>query len=172
MAAREVQPREYRPALLSRRGEFTAWVLAVVAISSMIVFRNLPVELPWTAGVFVAILALAAASISLGNWMDRRTVIRVGPEGLEYQNGLRRTKFGWGEVKELRVSPSRFGDQVHVIGAAAHFSFRLHAEVKYQGEVRGTMGFPAGEEILALILEHNGLSPRSGDSPSQYYAQG
>ena len=172
MVREQVQSREYRPALLSRRGEYTAWILAVVVSASLLALRNLNITLPWTAGVFVGIFLLAAVSISLGNWMDRRTVIRVDQPGLEYRNGLRQAFFSWGEVKEVQISPSSFGDQVHVVGDHTHFRFRLHADIRYKGEVRGQMGFPDGEEILELILEQNGLSPREGDSPSRYYVRG
>jgi hypothetical protein len=172
MALEQVQPREYRPVLLSRRGEVTAWILALTAGLSYFALRGLTANLSWVAVMFVGIFFLSAASISLGNWMDRQTVIQVGPQGLKYRNGLRRTQFAWGEVREVQISPSRFGDQVHVIGDDSHFRFRLHADIHYQGEVRGQMGFSEGEEILALILEQNRLRPQEGDAPSQYYARG
>jgi hypothetical protein len=168
----EIQPREYRPVLLSRRGEVTAWILALVAGGSYFLFWRLGTNLSWMAVVFVGIFFLSAASISLGNWMDRRTMIRIGPRGIEYQNGLRRTDFAWGEVSQVQISPSRFGDQVHVIGERSHFRFRLHAEIRYQGEVRGQMGFPDGEEVLGIILKQSNLRLREGDAPSQYYARG
>jgi hypothetical protein len=172
MAHEHVRSQEFRPALLSRRGEVTAWILTVIASFSLIALRNLDLNIPWTAGAFVGIFLLAAMSISLGNWMDRRTVIRVDPSGLEYRNGLRRVIFLWGEVSEVQIAPSRFGDQVHVIGDHAHFRFRRHADIEYQGKVRGHMGFPDGHEILKIILDQNSLSLREGEAPRQYYSRG
>ncbi len=172
MLPEKIQPQDYRPVLLSRRGEVTAWILALAAGGSYFTFRRLGTNLSWMAVVFVGIFFLSAASISLGNWMDRRTVIQIRPHGIEYRNGLRRADFGWGEVSEVQVTPSRLGDQVHVIGERSHFRFRLHADIRYQGEVRGQMGFAEGEEILGIILKQNNLRPLEGETPSQYYARG
>lgn len=146
------QPQEYRPELLSRRGELIAWGCAIlVGFGWLILILNRQRVHP--AVVFFEIfLVLAALSISLGNWMDRKTVIRLSESGLEFHNGLRNIHLDWLQVREVRVSPSQWGKKVQVIADRAYFAFRTLGEVKVQGEVKGRMGFEKGEQILEQII--------------------
>lgn len=148
---------EYRPELLPRRGEWIAWgCAALVGVGWIILVLSRQRVLP--AMIFLEIfLIFAALSISLGNWMDRKSVIRTDTAGLEFQNGLRNIRLAWSQVKEVRVNPSQWGKKVQVIGEGAYFAFRTLGEVKVQEQVKGRLGFENGEEILRQIVLSSGL---------------
>lgn len=163
--------REYRPELIPRRGEWIAWGSALIVSASWIILRlnERPV---FVAVPFLAVtLILAALSISLSNWMDRQTVIRLGEGGLEYDNGLRHVQLTWPEIHQVRVFPSRWGKKIQVFGERVYFSFRTLGEVHLQGELKGRMGFEKGEEILRQIVFSGGLQIMEREGEESYYVR-
>jgi len=167
----ENETREFRPELISRRGETTAWALALVVSLSLFALHWVLGTIPAVAWVFWGFLLFAALSISLGNWMDRRTVIRIDPDGIAFENGLRRVRLGWPEIRKVNVLPARWGQSVQVIGDASHFEFRTLGKVEFQGEVRGRVGFAAGQEMLEHILKTSGLELVKKAEQARYYAR-
>ena len=167
----ETPAREYHPELISRRGEMTAWLLGIIALAAWIfllvgdypVFFGLP--------VVAVVLLLAAFSISLGNWMDRQSVIRITSDRILFRNGVRHTELEWDQVEQVKRYKHRWGDKVHVIGEQSHFSFRTFGEVKVGGEVKGRMGFKDGDEILGILLESAELREIEHDEGYSYYAR-
>jgi len=165
------QPVEFRSELLSRNGEFIAWSLALLLVAVWYLEGWIGFRI--TALVFLAIfMLLAAMSISLGNWMDRRTYIRLKEQGIEYSNGLRHTHLTWSEINEVQVFPSKWGKKVRVLGEHGYFAFRTLGEVKVQGEVKGRVGFQDGEYILRQILEQSRLHEVAHTANGYYYARG
>ena len=167
----ELPAQEFRPQLLSRRGELIAWGLtflvlltwAILLATGKTVHRSLP---------FLAIvLLLSAMGISLSNWVDRHSLIQLNPESVTFDNGLRHTHLKWDEIRQVQVFPSAWGNKVRVIGEHAYFEFRTLGEVKVQGEVKGRMGFSEGEKILKYILEMAGLRKVAHSSGGEYYAR-
>jgi len=169
MSAKETQ--EFRPELLSRRGEGTAWALALVASVGMwLLNRN--GYIPSWAWIFWAFLFFSGISISLGNWLDRNTVIWLRADGIRFENGLRQVRLSWSEVQKVAVLPARIGKSVQVIGEKSHFGFKTIGEVQFQGEVRGRTGFPDGQKILDVILRETGLVLVEESNNAYYYARG
>lgn len=166
-----MEEREYRPQVLSRQGERTAWLLALAAGLGVLML-GIAWRVPGWAWAFWAFLLASAASISLGNWMDRRTVIRVRPDGIRYQNGLRDVDLPWPEIQKVSRAPARFGHTVQVVGPRAHFAFKTFAEVRFQGEVRGSTGFADGERILETIVERSALQLVERSPGGETYARG
>ena len=158
---------EFRPERFSRRGEFTAWGLAIIsaAIWALLAWREFPV--PGVLKFVAGFTLLAGLAISLTNWMDRVTVLRLEPGGVYFSNGLRRVRLRWDEIREIKVFPSNFGDQVRVVGERTFFSFRTYAEARMGTDVRGRMGFAEGEKILAHIRREAGLT-KSGEGRGIY----
>lgn len=165
------QVQGFRPELLSRRGEYTAWILASVTFVVVLIFRARLPNLSFSAYLVLGFFLLAALSISLGNWMDRQTEINIDDQGIGYKNGLRHSQLTWDKIEKVMVSPGQLGEKVHVIGADSHFHFRMMGEIKYQGQTRGRVGFPAGEEILQTILEQSDLKLTESESSTRYYAR-
>lgn len=161
--AESLERREYLIERISRRGEAVAWVATLLAFGGVVILLasgNPPGWLLPTAGF---LLAAVAASISLGNWMDRRTRLFLEPGGISYTNGLRRVHLEWGQIGELRVLPAQWGRKVQVFGERAggegvYFAFTTLGEVKVQGRTMGRVGFAEGDYILQTILERAGLS--------------
>ncbi len=143
----------YNPELLPRRGELNAWLLAIASGLGLF-FLSQRQTLPYWAWSLFVLLVLSAISISFGNWMDRKTSIQIDPDGIAYQNGLRRTHLTWGAIREVRTAPARWGVSVHVIGEKDHFSFSTLGEMKFQGQVRSRTGFAAGQQILDLVIRN------------------
>jgi hypothetical protein len=167
----EGKSREYRPELLSHRGEWTAWVLALVASLGMW-FLKRDGYIPVWAWIFWAFLLFSGISISLGNWLDRTTAIWLEADGIRFENGLRRVQLRWPEVQKVAVLPARWGKSVQVLGEKSHFGFKTLGEVKFQGEVRGRTGFPEGQAILDVILKKTGLVLVEESHNAYYYARG
>jgi hypothetical protein len=160
--------REFRPELLSRRGEWTAWALTLAASTGMVVL-HLTAYIPLWAWIFWAFLLFSGTSISLGNWMDRHTVITLDPEGVHFENGLRKIRLHWSQIKQVAMLPARIGKTVQVIGGQAHFEFKAGGEVHFQGEVRGLTGFADGQDILDSIVKEAGLKLIERSKEAYYY---
>jgi hypothetical protein len=167
----ESETREFRPELLSRRGEWTAWALALAASVGMW-FLHRDGYIPAWAWIFWAFLLFSGVSISLGNWLDRTTIIWLEANGIRFENGLRHVRLGWDEVQKVAVLPARWGRSVQVIGKKSHFDFKTFGEVQFQGEVRGRTGFSEGQTILDVILHETGLMLVEESNNAYYYARG
>jgi hypothetical protein len=146
----------YRPELLPRKGEFTAWALALAAALGMI-FLTLRGQIPSGMWFVIIFLFFSAIIISLGNWMDRHTLIRLNADGVAFENGPRKVHLTWVEIKEVRTFPASWSTAVQVLGERAHFRFNTLGELQFRGEVRGRMGFAQGKEILDEIIRASGL---------------
>lgn len=161
---------EFRPELLSRRGEWTAWALAL-AVSIGMWILNRSGYIPTWAWIFWAFLFLSGISISFGNWLDRNTVIWLDIDGIRFENGFRRVRLHWPEVQKVAVLPSRWGRSVQVIGKKSHFEFKTLGEVQFQGEVRGRTGFSEGQKILDVVLRESDLNLVEEANNAYYYAR-
>jgi hypothetical protein len=166
----ESKTREFRPELLPRRGEWTAWALALAASAGMW-FLHRDGYIPAWAWIFWFFLIFSSVSISLGNWLDQTTVIWLEADGVRFENGLRRVRLGWHEVQKVAVLPARWGKSVQVIGERSHFGFKTLGEVQFQGEVRGRTGFSKGQVILDFILHETGLVLVEESNNAYYYAR-
>jgi hypothetical protein len=157
--------REYRPLLASRRGEGLAWLSAglVTLVWLALWLTNQPVYvlIPLAQSGFL----LAAFLISLGNWVDRRTIILLDETGIRYKNGLRKVNLPWDQVLQVQVQPMSWGKRIQVKGDHGMFSFRTLAEVNMLGKLQGRFGFEKGDEILRQIVLNSGLriSEQSGE---------
>jgi hypothetical protein len=169
-AGNEIQ-RVYRPELIPRRGEAIAWIgvlltgvtWAVLAISG----RQVVIMIP----VLFILLVFSAFIISLGNWMDRKTEIRMNDAEVEYRNGLRQVHLRWMEIWEVRVLPGKWGKKVQVYGDSSYFAFHTLGEVRLRENVKGRMGFEQGEEILRQLVLRSGLQIVEQQGDGYYYAR-
>jgi hypothetical protein len=165
-----IETKSYTPELLPRQGELNAWLLAFAAFAGIYIL-SLRAAIPYWAWFLFGLLAFSALSISLGNWMDRRTRIVIEAAGVSYNNGLRKTNLAWNSILEVRVAPARWGTSVQVIGQQSHFSFSTLGEMEFQGKSRGRTGFVAGKEILDEILRSAGLIKSTRNGPFLTYSR-
>jgi hypothetical protein len=164
--------REYRPVLLSRRGEYIAWFCAALSVAAWLVLRLAKTPVFIGLQILAVLLICIALAISMGNWMDRRTVLQVETQGIYFENGLRKAQLGWQNIQQVQVFPSTWGKKVRVLGDNAHFDFRTLGEVRMDGKVKGQMGFQDGEKILSEIVQQAGLKEKSSPEESiVYYAR-
>lgn len=165
-----IEGKTFSPELLSRQGEITAWGLTAATALGLF-FLSQRTGLPYWAWFLFALLLFSAASISLGNWMDRHTFIRLGAEGVDFENGLRRVHMDWAMVEQVRTAPARWGTSVQVSGRQAYFAFSTLGEMRYQGQVRGRTGFSAGREIMDEIIHLAGLTSTKNDGQFQVFSR-
>lgn len=159
----------YYPELLSQRGEITVWILLVLILLSGLILNLSGRIVPYSVLFLGIFFLLAGLAISLGNWMDRRTFIKVRPKGIEFANGLRHVNLLWQEINRIEIYPSNWGNKVHVRSADLHFAFRTMGEVKVNQEVKGRMGFKEGDKILEVLLERSKLRKVERPDPGEYY---
>jgi hypothetical protein len=162
-----ISGREFRPELMPRRGELTAWGLTLAAGVAWLALRAGGRSVLAIIPIFGVFLFVAALLISLTNWVDRHTVLRLDRQGIAFDNGIRRVTLGWDEIQEVRVFPGVWSKQVRVQGKTTHFLFNMLAEVKRRGATQGRVGFAQGEDILNEIVRsanlHSGDPATSGD---------
>jgi hypothetical protein len=164
--------REFRPHLSARSSEITTWTLvALTGAAWWFLSRGdsiAPSFITWMFSIFVFV----ALGTSLGNWMDRQTVLRLTSQGVEFSNGLRNVKLKWDAIRAVNVTPSRWGQSAHVVGETGHFQLRLSSEVNLLGRVKEPIGFADSQEILHEVIERSGLMRVEHDQPGSYYARG
>ncbi len=160
---------EFLPEMLSRRGEVVSWGMALLSLVAWLILwiNGKPVFLGLKA--LAVLLALTGLLISLGNWTDRQTRLRIDPAGIFFENGLRKVFMRWEEIQKVEVFPSAWGSKVRVLAEEAHFDFRMLGEVKMQSEIKGRMGFADGEQILHHICKQSNLKQAQGPGNSYYY---
>ena len=163
--------KELRPELTSRRSEITAWSLTLLVAFAMVIMNWQLGEISIIVWTFGGILLFAASSISLGNWVDRGTVMSIDLNGISFGNGLRQVALNWQEVEKVNVFPARWGKSVQVIGSESHFEFRTLGKVEYKGEDQGRLGFVEGEAVLKEILEKTALDLEKEEKGRYYYAR-
>lgn len=166
-----IETREFRPEQVSRRGEFIAWVSALLVAALWIVLVLTGQTVNWAILLLEIFLLFAGTSITLGNWMDRHSLIRLRQQGITYKNGLRNVNMPFQNILEVRVIPTRWGNKVQVIGKDAYFEFRTLGEVKVGGELKGRMGFEQGDEILNTIITLSELEKIEKPGEGYYYAR-
>ena len=164
---------EFRPEVVSRRSKFIAWGSAIVVNGTwiLLVVFNQAVSF-WLLLLGIPLL-LVALGMSLANWMDRRTLIRLHEDGISFSNGLRKVDLSGEEIKEVRVRPAQWGQKVQVLGEDAYFAFHTLGEVTSNGRLLGRTGFQDGDWILKQILDETGLIESKqvdlGDHQEGYY---
>ncbi len=161
---------EFRPRILPRTGEATAWGLTalLLAVRWLLAQRYglVASSLEW---MFLLMLAVSLL-ISFSNWMERRTRLILDEEGITFRNGLRKVTFRWPDIRRIRVLPASLGDgkSVMVMGEKTYFRFDT------LGQARGRnrevwLGFPEGEQILSTLVARCGFSHHQ-DGKEEYYA--
>ncbi len=149
---------EFKPELVSRRSELIAWGSAIVVNSAWLLLLIFNQSLSFWLPILGVPLLLIAIGMSLGNWMDRKTKLRLDGEGVYFSNGLRHVTLNWGEIKEVRVLPAQWGEKVQVFGERSYFGFHTLGEVFAYGKPLGRTGFVEGDFILQVILDKADLS--------------
>jgi hypothetical protein len=163
----------FNPEKFSRRSEMIAWGSAILVNGAWIMLIVFNQSMTFWLPVLGIPLLLVAIGMSLANWMDRKTIIRMDDEGIYFSNGLRHVNLNWEQINEVRVLPAQWGEKVQVFGPGSYFGFYTLGEVKSNGKVLGRTGFKEGDLILEHILERSGLIDGKqvdlGDQQQGYY---
>lgn len=162
--------REFRPEIMPRKGEFNAWALAIGLGLALYIALTVWPETPSFLWIFEGVCVFSALAISLGNWMDRRTIIRLSPDGVAFDNGLRSVRLTWPAVQHVAVIAAGAGKRVQVQGESSHFTFKTLTVMSMFGQsVRS--GFAAGQDILDTVLRSSNLKLTKESEGVYYYAR-
>lgn len=153
----QAERQEYNPELVSRRSELIAWGSAILVNGTWILLILLGQPLSFWLLILGIPLILIASGMSLGNWMDRHTVLKLDFASIFFSNGLRHVQLKWQEIQEVRVLPAQWGKKVQVIGECSYFGFHTLGEVRANGKVLGRTGFVDGDRVLEQILDRAAL---------------
>ncbi len=167
-----VEAQEFRPVVMPRQGEVASWgVWAAITLAWVWLARMGSASL--FVPLFWGVLTVIACGTSLGNWMDRRTILRLTEKKVFFANGLRTVSVPWQDIQRIEVLPSRWGEVVHVWGPNVHFRFRVLAEIQALGkDFSARVGFPDGQYIVQELCQHGGLHlKRETGNGRRYYAR-
>jgi hypothetical protein len=148
----------FRPAPVDRRGEGVAWLLSLALAGGLFLLRRLSGGVPWLGLVFLALLVALAALVSIGNWLEARTSIRIDGDGIEERTPLRSVRLAWGEVAELWAWPASLGWRILVRGAGGQILFRTGERMSSPRGAELRLGFPEGERMAAHVRSASRLS--------------
>ncbi len=167
----EGQVREFRPELLSRSGEGIAWAFLLFTTANLFILQRWLGNIPLAVWVVWAFLLFSAASISLNNWVDRHTRLLLDAGGVTYENGIRSVRLAWSGIQKVSRFPARWGQTVQVIGEKTGFVFHTLGEVRMKGELRGKVGFAAGQEIFEELVAMSDLTQVTENNGVYYYSR-
>ena len=169
----QAERQEFHPELVSRRSEMIAWGSALLVDVVWILLIITGQYFSFWLSILGVPLTLIAMGISLSNWMDRHTIIRLDERGISFSNGMRHTSLQWNEIQEVRVLPAQWGKKIQVFGKKSYFGFHTQGEVIAHGRSLGRTGFADGDFILQNILDKANLSAVKqidvGDQQEGYY---
>jgi len=160
---------EYRPEILPRRGELSAWILTSLSGAAWLVMEVTSTQKYFGILILFVFFLLSALIISLGNWMDRHTQIVIHENSILFQDGLRLIDLSWDEIQHVEIYPSKWGNKVRVLGNERRINYRTLGEISLKGEVKGRMGFIDGEEITNKILDKSQLKQVNISEEGVYY---
>lgn len=163
--------RVYRPETSARQGERNAWILTGFALIVEVILFWRSSALPGWVTLLTLFLLLSAILISLSNWVDRKTILILKPDGIEFRSRLRNVQLHWDQIDKVSVIADRWGQRVIISGSETSFNFRMFSEVEIRGKVGGKMGFSKGETILEEILQASGLILNNSNDQDHYYAR-
>lgn len=165
------EEREFHPELLPRTGEVIAWALLLLVNINLFILRRWLGNIPIAVWVVWASLLFAAASISLNNWVERHTRLRLDKDGVTYENGIRSVRLTWPEVQSVSRFPARLGHTIQVVGQKTAFVFHTLGEAWLRDELRAKTGFVQGEEIFKEIVAKSNLQEIAENNGVVYYAR-
>jgi hypothetical protein len=148
----------FRPALPSRRGEATAWILAaLVGVASLALYVSTSEWQCLPLALFGFLLA-AGAIISLGRWLDVRTEINASSQGISFHSPLRRVTLPWDRLSRIRASQAGQTWWVTVFGEDhSHFRFRVREAEVDPERLQRIFTLPRGRLLVGMICGMAGL---------------
>ncbi|TAK14220.1 MAG: hypothetical protein EPO32_02555 [Anaerolineae bacterium] len=143
---------ELRPIPGSRRPELMSWGLAVLLFGMLAIARpeaQVVIFGAWALGLFFGLSALV---MTLGNWLERNTLMILRLNGITLRQPVQSVMLNWQEVDRVEVQQGPNGERVFVRGGERHFSYRPATRVEIRGKIRDQYGFENSEKILKTIL--------------------
>jgi hypothetical protein len=148
---------EYKPVLISRRSEFTAWFITFCLVFFLVFNQNAAAAYHWVT-LLLVLVGLSAVTISIGNWRNRHASIALTADTIVYSNGITKISLRWGEIRRVEVVRAHFGDKIFVSGEEQSFHFQPLGTISMMEKFPQQVGFEGGDQILETILMKTGFS--------------
>lgn len=163
-------PQTYKPIQNSRRPELLAWFFSFCII--FILIFSPQTGLFRIGGVILAtFFLLSAVTISLGNWQNRNSVLKLSKDKIWYFNGVKELSFTWDEIQRVEVFRGRFNDKINLVSESGSISFDIIGLEQFNQDKTPYYGFREGAEILNFILKQTNLNEQKQDGSGYYYYQ-
>ena len=148
----------YRPAPVDRRGERVGWLLSLALAGGLLLLQRFSGGIAWLGLVFLALLVALAALVSIGNWLEAGTSIRIDAQAIEERTPLRSVRLGWGEVDEMWTWPASRGWRILLRGTGGQILFRTGERMSFPRGAELRLGFPEGEQMAGVVRRAARLS--------------
>lgn len=161
--------RVYKPVQNSRKPEIYAWLLFVAITTLLVAIPNS--GFLRIAGILLMIFFLfSAIAMSIGNWMNRNTKLKLTQQGVVFENALQTVDMGYKNISRVEVHSRRVNDKIIVVGDNERsFGFDLYNEIFLNNKSGGAVGFRDGELILETILYYAELDKSRKKQAEGYY---
>lgn len=158
----------YKPIINSRRSELMAWIFSISLI--VIQFAQPVTGFFKVGGILLAIFfLLSAIIISLGNWTNRKTVLRIREVGIDLDNGIKMITFKWQDIIRIEVFTGRFNDKISLITESGRMNFDIAVSDDNKSATSQRFGFQEGDEILKILLDRSKVSQQKVDAEGYVY---
>lgn len=158
----------YKPRINSRRPELMAWIFSL----SIILFLIAQPQTGFFAigGVILAVFFIfSALTISIGNWVNRKTELSFNKDEICFYNGIRKTCFQWEDITRMEIYPGRFNDKISLLKEAERLNFDVIGSNETIPPSSPRYGFEEGEKILDIILDRTNLVNQRYEGQGYYY---
>jgi hypothetical protein len=147
----ETTERTFSPAAVDRRGEGVGWLLTAGLAAGLAVIFWRSGGVPWLGLVLLVILIGLSSLVSLGNWLESNTTIRLDVAGIEERQPLHSVALRWDEILELWAWPASRGWRILVRGTGGQILFRTGERLVSARGPELRLGFPQGEQLAARV---------------------
>jgi len=163
-------PQTYKPIKNSRRSEIIAWLFSFLLIILLLIssergfFR--------IGGIILgSFFLISAVIISLGNWQNRKILLKLSEDQIWFFNGVKETRIKWYEIQRVEVYKGRFNDKINLISETERINFDIVGLEQLKQDKNPHYGFQEGVEILNIILDRTNLKVQKHEETGYYYYQ-
>ena len=152
---------DHQPIQSNRRGELLAWLSTLGAAIGSLLLAWRTGQMPGLAVTAVILFGAIAMLISFGNWVERNTKLQLTKERIRYRSPLRKESLSWDDVHELRVSKSKQGWRIQVVGESGSFHYQSQGRLQFADIDSMELGVASGLLIAAFIRKQSKLTEKT-----------
>ena len=163
-------PQTLKPIQNPRRSEMTAWFLSLCLIL-ILIFSTEGGFFKVGGIILCTFFLISAVIISLGNWQNRKTVLRLSRDQIWYFNGIKESSLSWEEIQRVEVYSGRFNDKISLVSDSGIIRFDIVNLEHFDQDKTPNYGFKEGVKILNSILDQTDFNEKKQNRLGYYYYQ-